>query len=488
MDGGLSKQNARPRVLVALASHGTSNDRYLLRVAQEYRGMSFDVDIVILSNLKKRVAPDIELLVGLPSRNPWSLPFAHKKLFADRIEEYDMFVYSEDDILITENNLRAFLKVTATLREEDLAGFLRIEKGANGAMNYPDVHANFHWDPASIRTRGAYTLAHFTNEHAACYVLTRNQLRKAIESGGFLVEPHEWKYDLICTAATDPYTQCGFTKLIPISHLADFTVHHLSNKYVGKVGVDETEFSAQVDAMLRLATSGCKPMPLLETETGFWRGMYSKDYYEPLSKEVISMIPRQARSVLSIGCGSGITEGWLAERGLRVVAVPLDPVICSSAAARGVEMVLGDFHTAKEKLQNERFDCILYLNVLHLARDPIKILSLFKDVLSIQSAVIIQSPHMLCASTIWRRMCNGPHFLDLGSYNRTRVRLTSPGRVRRWCHIAGLKVESAMGILHPRAEIIRNLAPGIVRKLTPDFIELLMAPEFITVAHNGYGN
>jgi|RhiMetdeSRZDD1v2_1073273.scaffolds.fasta_scaffold36147_7 SAM-dependent methyltransferase len=484
MDGG-SKQNARPRVLVALASHGTSNDRYLLRVAQEYRGMSFDVDIVILSNLKKRVAPDIELLVGLPSRNPWSLPFAHKKLFANRIEEYDMFVYSEDDILITENNLRAFLKVTATLREEELAGFLRIEKGPNNTVNYPDVHANFHWDPASIRSRGAYTLAHFTNDHAACYVLTRNQLKKAIKSGGFLVKPHEWKYDLLCTAATDPYTQCGFTKLIPISHLADFTVHHLSNKYVDKVGVDEAEFNAQVDVLLELAKTECRPTPLLETETTLWRGMYSKDYYEPLSKELISMIPPQTRSVLSIGCGSGTTECLLAERGLRVVAVPLDPVICSGAAARGIEMVFGGFHTAKAKLQNERFDCVLYLNVLHLARDPVKILSLFKDVLSLQSAILIQTPHMLCAPTIWRRLCNTPHGRDLGSYNHTRARLTSPGRVRRWCHSAGLKAEKTVGILDPRVGKIRNLAPGIVRALTPDFIELLMAPEFITLAHKG---
>ena len=167
------------------------------------------------------------------------------------LERYDLFVYSEDDILITEKNLRAFLEVSAALREDELAGFLRIEYGSNGAVNYPDIHGNFHWDPASIGSRGRYTVAKFTNEHAACYVLTRNQLKKAIKSGGFLVDPHEWKYDLLCTAATDPYTQCGFTKLIPISHLDDFTVHHLSNKYVGKMGVDETQLRAQVRSMFR---------------------------------------------------------------------------------------------------------------------------------------------------------------------------------------------------------------------------------------------
>src|ERR1700686_355548 len=132
MDCMISDPKARLRILVALASYGTSNDHYLLRLVEEYRAMSFDGDIVILSNLKKQLAPDIETLVGLPNRNPWSLPFPHKKLFADRLEKYDLFVYSEDDMLITEKNLRAFLEISTTLREDEIAGFIRIEKGSNG--------------------------------------------------------------------------------------------------------------------------------------------------------------------------------------------------------------------------------------------------------------------------------------------------------------------------------------------------------------------
>ena len=347
--------NEQLRILVAVASYGTSNDCYLLRLVEEYRAMSFDVDIVILSNLAKNFGSDVEVLVGLPSRNPWSLPFAHKKLFADRIDKYDIFIYSEDDILITERNLRAFLQAATVLRKDEVAGFLRVEEGPNGTTNYPDVHWHFHWDPTSIISRGQFTLAQFTNEHAACYVLTREQLVRAIKSGGFLVDPYEWKHDLACSAATDPYTRCGFTKLIPISHFDDFTVHHLSNKYVGKMGVDDLAMRSQIDAMLRLAENEIKPTPLFNTETNLYRRLYSKDYYELPDKQVISMIPPGARSILSVGCGSGAMERWLAENGLQVVAIPLDPIIGSTASAAGVEMVFGDFHTAKHTLRNRRF-------------------------------------------------------------------------------------------------------------------------------------
>ena len=461
-------------VLVALASYGTSNNRHLERLIREYRSMPFEIDIVVLSNLNKKLEPGIECRVGLPSKDPWSLPFAHKKLFAERADQYDLFIYSEDDILITERHLRAFLHVTAVLQDDEIAGFIRMEKGSNGSIGYPDVHDEYHWDPKSLRSRTKYTFASFTNEHAACYVLTQRQLRKAIESGGFLVEPHEWKHDLLCSAATDPYIQCGFRKLIPISHLDDFTVHHLSNKYAGKVGVDGAEMRAQIGALLRLTKDAYTPEPLLNTETRLWRRMYSKDYYEPRREEVISAIPPEARSVLSVGCGSGATECWLAERGLRVVAVPLDPVVCATAAARGVEMVFGDFHAAKEKLHNQRFDCLLFLNVLHLARDPVEVLSLFRDTLAANSVVIIQAPNMLCAPDLWRRIRNAGRYRGLGNYDLTGAHLSSVGNVRNWCRESGLRIDRTVGMLHHRAKFLRGLSGGLV--------ELSMSPSFVSVA------
>ena len=346
------------RVLVAIASYGRSNDRYLELIVEEYSSMAFAVDIVLLSNIDKPF-PGTECVVGLPTKNPWSLPFAHKKLFADRCDSYDLFIYSEDDILITEGNLRAWLEVNASLADDEIAGFLRVETGSNDERSYPDAHAHFHWDPGSVRRRGRHTLAHFTNEHAACYVLTRDQLRKALDSGGFDVPPHEGKHDLLCTAATDPYTQCGLTKLIPVSRLDVFAVHHMSNRYVGKMGMTAEQFGKQIDVMLRIAQNDEKPKSLLPTETRLWRCAYSKDYYEPVNEQVTSLIPKTARKVLSIGCGSGTTERWLAAKGLHVAAMPLDPIVAQSAAVNGIEMIYEDLeHVDFER--KEHFDSSCY--------------------------------------------------------------------------------------------------------------------------------
>ena len=88
----------RPRLLVAIASYGTKNAALLQRVIDQYLAMEFDVDIVVLSNIPRELGPRVRVVVGLPSPDPWSLPFAHKAVLAENVEKYDLFAYSEDDI------------------------------------------------------------------------------------------------------------------------------------------------------------------------------------------------------------------------------------------------------------------------------------------------------------------------------------------------------------------------------------------------------
>lgn len=428
------------RVLVAIASYGIGNEVFLERLFQEYRSMSFDVDIVVLSNVNKALPDDAEIIVGLPTRDPWSLPFLHKQLFADRVDNYELFIYTEDDTLITEDHLQAFLAVDPELREDEIAGFLRFEVSPEGLVSYPDMHGHFHWDVTSIRTRGPYTLAHFTNEHAACYVLPQRKLRAALASGGFLVRPHQWKYDLLCTAATDPYTQCGFRKLIPVSHLEQFMVHHLPNKYAGRLGLDKASLGRQISTILKAGSQRSSPSPLIKSETRLRYGVYSKSYYEPASEAVVAAIPRSARAVLSIGCGSGELERALLSHGLRVVAVPLDCVISADARASGVQIVTSDFKTAHEELCAERFDCILYSNILHLTDDPAAVLSSFAGLLSENGTVIIQLVNMLFWRSIWKAVRKREGLIVRRGYWRTRAHLSCLSAARRWCRRSGLAV------------------------------------------------
>jgi SAM-dependent methyltransferase len=462
------------RILVAIASYGTKNDLYLTQLIREYQSMSFTVDIVVFSNIRKEVGHGVQIMVGLPAKNPWSLPFRHKQLFTDRLNDYDVFIYSEDDVLISEKNIRAFLQGSSVLPEDEIAGFFREERESNGKRNYPEVHGHYHWDTRSVKSRSEFTFAHFTNEHSACYILTRHHLKRAVESGGFLVGPHQSKYDLLCTAATDPYTQCGFKKMICISHFQDSMVCHLPNKYFGKLGIEGPEFRRQIDFLLKIGRGEAAPSVLFESETKLMGRVYSKDYYEPVRPEVFSMIPNGVQNVLSIGCGSGELEATLAQKKMRVVVVPLDPVIAGGLEAKGVEIVSGDFETARKKLADFQCDCLLFSNILHLAEKPVDVLVSFGELLRKDATIIAVVPNLSGLPARKGEARRDPRPRSSRSYEDTGVHFTSKKMITNWFKQAGLRIQRTINILPQR-----TLMPA---RLTLGLMDTFLASEFIVSA------
>lgn len=358
------------KILVGIANHGTGSQSYLDRLLEAYRQSPWPVDVVILSNIPKDLGPDVKVRVGVPSRNPFSLPFAHRTLFRESLDQYDLFIYSEDDTLVSPRNLKAFEWATGVLRPDEIAGFLRSETGPDGQISYSTCHACFRWKPGSVCERGGCLWAEFSNDHSACFMATRSQLRQAIASGGFPVEPHEGRYDMREAAATDIYTGCGLRRLICLDRLGEFTLPHLPNKYIGKMGLRGDLMDLQVE-MLRAIHCGELPAyELLDPETRLPGSRGSKRYDERSDEVLESLLPADGGRLLSWGCGGGDLEAGMIARGWRVTGVPLDAVIGAVARHRGVELVYGPGERALHQVQAERFDAVLCSDVCHLIDDP----------------------------------------------------------------------------------------------------------------------
>ena len=454
------------RILVVIANYGSRNDQYLERVLAEYRSMPYQIKIVILSNIQKDFGPDIEVKVGLPTANPYSLPFGHRQVFSGRINEYDIFIYSEDDMLITAGNIETFLKQSAMLPSDEIPGFLRFEKGPNGQISYCDIHAGYCWDAESVRSYGDLTFAFLSNEHAACYLLTRDQLQVAINSGGFLVRPHEGKYDMREAAATDPYTQCGFRKMICISQLRASSVHHLPNNYVGRYGIDESDVHAQVNALLQIERTGGSYAPLVQMQTGLIGIRYLRDHYAPARSDILSLLDKGVESVLSFGCGE--TEIALTRNGIRVVAVPVDPVVSAPSSKKGVELVIGDLESVTSQLRGQTFDCLLFIDVLHLVEEPVKLIKTFMSYLKRDGLIYAVVPYIFGLRFLWGWVTRNE---DWKAFREAGVRITHPGLVRKWFKEAGANPESLIYI--PSNEGILSRMPQ------PRFLDPIVAKEFI---------
>jgi trans-aconitate methyltransferase len=429
------------RILAAISNYGGRNQGYLDRLLSEYRSMSFDVHAAVLSNIPIDKGPDVEVIVGMPSKNPFSLPFAHRQLFADRMEEYDLFVFSEDDTLISESSIRAFLEVTPLLGDDLIAGFLRSERASDGTVHVSTVHNRFYWDPTSVMSRGGETFACFTNMHSASFMATREQLRTAVDSGGFLVAPHEGQYEMLETAATDFYTQCGLRKMICISRIDDFLLPHLPNKYVGVMGLEHRFLGQQIEALQAVDRNELPARRLCNTVTRVRHCKWSKSNYEPPRADMIAMVPENAGSVLSLGCGWGASEEELMRRGCEVTAAPLDAVIGSCATARGVKTVCGSLEEVRMSLEGRRFGCLFISNLLHLIEDPAGLLESFGRLLDDGGAAVAGIPNFNGMHRRLRRLFRDKSVFRPGSFAESGLHAAGTSEFRSWFKKAGMRVD-----------------------------------------------
>lgn len=429
------------RLLVVMACYGTKNLPFLKKIINQYQSMTtVDVDVVVVSEAKKDLPDGIEVIVGLPTKNPWTLPFAHKAVLANNLSRYDLFIYTEDDMNVTESNIQAFLRVSPLLQPDEIAGYLRYETDAKGTKILTDVHGSFHWKPESVQRRGPHVVAEFNNEHAGFYILTRRQLQQAIDSGGFLKAPYEGRYGLPETAATDPYTCCGFKKLIVISEFDNFLIQHMSNLYVDRHGVSLPDFEAQIQVLMAISQGQHPATKLCPNEPLVLQRDYSKSYYEPPDETLMRLVPAEAKTVLTLGCGTGDTEVALQKRGMESTALPLDSVIGMLAARRGIEMVYGALDEGLGKLAGRKFDCILISNLLHLLPEPAQLIDRCSQLLARGGALIMTGPNFENVPTQLKILIGRGDYPKLRNFNQSGITRCSARQLAKYCQTANLRV------------------------------------------------
>ncbi|MEM7237092.1 MAG: methyltransferase domain-containing protein [Pseudomonadota bacterium] len=434
------------RVLVAIANHGTSNDRFVRRLIEAYRSMSHDVSIVLLSNIEKDLGTDIEVAVGLPSENPWSLPFAYKQIFFDRRDDFDLFIYSEDDTLISERNIEAYFEAEAVLPHDHIAGFIRHEIGEDGTVYYSTVHGSYHWDPASVMVAGGEVFASFTNEHAAAFMLSKSKLAACIDSGGFMREPYEARYDMLCSAATDPYTQCGLTKVVCISRIDDFSLHHLPNKYIGKIGVLKPEIDRHLAKLIEISSGQGARDSLVDGRVRVsFSSRYDRVYFSEPFPSIMTVMPGRPCRILSIGCDCGRTESILAEHGHTIDAIPLDPVIAESARMRGVNVLDVDLTDPAKSVSTDSYDLLLFHFCLPFIEDPAAFISSFTSALRDDGQILVPFWNWQALKEQrqrYRERKTSPEAADVGIFERSGLHQTDAKTVSAWLRKSGFGIEN----------------------------------------------
>ena len=114
--------------------------------------------------------------------------------------------------------------------------------------------------------------------------------------------------------------------------------------------------------------------------------------------DVTSRFPSGIRRLLDIGCGSGEAAAALcaSRPGLAATGIERDPVTAALARRRLADVREGDARTALARLgeAGERFDALLFADVLEHFDDPIGILGLARDLASPGATLVASVPNV----------------------------------------------------------------------------------------------
>ena len=226
------------KALVCISNYGDAQLLYLHQLLIAYDNMGhFEVDIVLHTTTKLdlgRYSFQAQQCLCDPAVGR-DLALQHREVMIGAQDRYDLFIYTENDILITEENLLTFWKVSASLPDPYVAGFLRYERNRkrpdDGQLYLPDAHPAYGEVYQGHLIAGNVRCAKLRNLHQGCFVLTQPQLKRAMQSKFFKYYVPADRLNLE-VGATFVYIGCGLQKVIPVEHVDQLLVHHLPDKYV----------------------------------------------------------------------------------------------------------------------------------------------------------------------------------------------------------------------------------------------------------------
>ena len=272
-------ENKKLSILAVLVNYGDEQLSYLEAVVMALKKFEkYEITVIVQSNIPLRIE-GVDKVNIIELEDYQLLPLTCRKVVWDNRHFFDVFLYGENDLLFEEKHVDRHLDYHNILPKNRISGLLRYEN-SQGAIFYPDYHADFEWDFNSVETYGGKTFAHFTNLHQATFILTREQLLrigKKIDFEILVSDPSKLffnrvirkikiqmglkvdrldKYSVKCKVNTDIYGFAEMKKMICISDFEDNLIHHLPNLYIdglkgrNKFRSDQTRMTKALSKLL----------------------------------------------------------------------------------------------------------------------------------------------------------------------------------------------------------------------------------------------
>lgn len=189
-------------------------------------------------------------------------------------------------------------------------------------------------------------------------------------------------------------------------------------------------------------------------------------YFEDVNLGVLRLWGRRTdKRVLDVGCGFATTSERIEKQGNRVTGVEENAAACDVAARRLSKVVradLQDVAAVERQLGDERFDVLIFADVLEHLAWPVGVLQSYLRFLAPGGSVIVSLPNVGLWSVRLAHLAGRWEYQETGVLDRTHLRFFT-GRSAKWL--------LAQAGLRP---VARTINPGLARPLVP-FAKRLLA-------------
>ncbi|MFH1857718.1 MAG: class I SAM-dependent methyltransferase [Candidatus Omnitrophota bacterium] len=175
-----------------------------------------------------------------------------------------------------------------------------------------------------------------------------------------------------------------------------------------------------------------------------FEGLKPFHYYHHTRSDVIRLVPREAGFVLDVGCASGMLGKALKEKNksLIVWGVEKNKHLAKEAGENLDRVWVGDIEQMEDLFEGaERFDCIIFSDILEHLQDPWTVLRKFRGLCAQGGKIICSIPNIRYYKVIKDILRDRWLYREEGILDKDHLRFFSLATIRNLFALSGFRIE-----------------------------------------------
>ncbi|NQT50312.1 class I SAM-dependent methyltransferase [Candidatus Kuenenbacteria bacterium] len=173
-----------------------------------------------------------------------------------------------------------------------------------------------------------------------------------------------------------------------------------------------------------------------------------EEYFTQTRPEMLDFIPKSAKKILDVGCGSGLFSEQLKKNwDPEIWGVELDKDAAELAKDKIDKVLVGDIFQLLDDLPGKYFDCIIFNDLLEHLADPYRLLLKMKEKLTTNGIIVCSLPNVRYFPTLMDLLIKKQwKYEDAGILDKTHLRFFTQKSIIDMFNLLDYKIIKMEGI------------------------------------------